>query len=320
MLALAVLASVEFGVSRSDWSYRMFPSSYVGEFLALEKKLRANTIAPVVLLLGDSRTQCGILPRVLEQELGEPSGSVWNAALSSGDTFDAYLIHDRNRDRFKAARVVVFCVDAYQFNDGLHFIGSRRLQHFGSLADRQRLDRSTSSILGYFFHTLQERKLFLALGRRLLVRLHRSLASEVAPDSLAEEEPAPPLWQTDVRERIRTFYKDFQLSSGGRHYLEVLLSRCRADGQQVILIEMPFRDAYMAELKASRLTEYNAYRSCVLEVDPQTVFFEEGSRYGLQAGDFRDWDHLDEKGARKFSVLFAAFLRARCSGLGTGRL
>jgi hypothetical protein len=311
LTAIVLLGVLDFGLSRADWPYRMNPSSYVGTFLAQEEVLRHDPVPPRIIILGNSRSKSGLLSQEMEHVLGLPNGAVLNLSIESGDHYDNYMFQKRNRQLMKSAQLLIYGVDAYEWN--ANFPLSERFHHFAGLADRLNLEPSIPSLFGWFFRTEEKAALYHAIFRRIKGRLVRAshLAGQVAVDDHSTNQPESPASLGPVEGRVSFWYKQFRLSPKRQALLQQVVDTARADGQQVVIVQLPFRDEYMHEVLRAHASDYNSYQQSIRALHGVDIhLFEEASDNGLAASDFKDWDHLDATGAEKFTRVWCDWLTA----------
>ncbi|MGO9528118.1 MAG: hypothetical protein ACLP0A_11145 [Verrucomicrobiia bacterium] len=304
-----MLGILEFSLSRADWPYRRYPSSYVGTFLSQEKVLRRDPVPPRIIILGNSRSKCGLLSQEMERRLGLPNGAVLNLSIESGDHYDNYVFQKRNRRQMKPARLLIYGVDAYEWN--ANFPLSERFHHFAGFADRLNLEPSVPSLFGWFFRTEEKAALYHAIFRRIKGRLVGAsrLTSQAGVDDPPANQPASPVPLGPVEGRVSFWYKDFRLSPNRQALLQRVVAAAREDGQQVVIVQLPFRDEYVHEVVRSHASDYNTYQQSIRSLDGVDIrLFEAASDCGLEPSDFQDWDHLDDTGAEKFTRLWCDWL------------
>jgi hypothetical protein len=323
LTAVFFLGVLDFGLSRADWPYRKYPSSYVGTFLAQEEVLRRDLVPPRIIILGNSRTKGGLLSQEMERVLGLPDGSVLNLSIESGDHYDNYMFQKRNRQQMKSARLLIYGVDAYEWN--ANFPLSERFHHFAGFTDRLNLEPSVPSLFGWFFRTEEKAALYHAIFRRIKGRLVGAsrLASQKGVDDPPVNQPKSPAPLSPVGGRVSFWYKDFRLSPKRQALLQRVVATAREDGQQVVIVQLPFRDEYMDEVFRSHASDYDAYQQSIHSLDgAHTQLFETASACGLESTDFKDWDHLDASGAEKFTRVWCDWLTTHehdvMAALGTG--
>lgn len=309
LTAIVLLAVLDFGLSRADWPYRQNPSSYVGTFLAQEETLRRDPVPPGIIILGNSRSKCGLLPQEMEQRFGLPDGAVLNLSIESGDHYDNYTFQKRNRQQMKSARLLIYGVDAYEWNAS--FPLSERFPHFAGLADRLDLEPSIPSLFGWLFRTEEKAALYHAIFRRIKARL--AAACHVTnPAGVNDPPAAQPTSQTPlgpVEGRVSFWYKHFRPSPKRLALLHQVIATAREDGQRVVVVQLPFRDEYVHEVLRTHAADYDTYEQSVRGLDGVDVhLFGTASDCGLKPADFTDWDHLDATGAEKFTRVWCDWL------------
>jgi hypothetical protein len=309
LTAIFLLGVLDFGLSRADWPYRKYPDSYVGTFLAQEEVLRRDPLPPRIIILGNSRSKCGLLSQEMEHLLGLPNGAVLNLSIESGDHYDNYMFQKRNRQLMKSARLLIYAVDVYEWN--ANFPLSERFHHFAGLTDRLNLEPSVPSLFGWFFRTEEKAALYQAIFRRIegwILGAPR-LTSQVEAADHPGNQPKSPAPLGPVDGRVSFWYKNFRLSPKRQALLQQVVGAAREDGQQVVIVQLPFRDEYMDEVFRARASDYNAYQQSIRKLDGVDIrLFETASACGLEPADFQDWDHLDTIGAEKFTRLWCNWL------------
>ena len=309
LTAVVLLGVLDFGLSRADWPYRKYPSSYVGTFLSQEEVLRRDPVPPRIIILGNSRSKCGLLSLEMEHLLGLPHGAVLNLSIESGDHYDNYMFQKRNRQQMKSARLLIYAVDAYEWNT--NFPLSERFPHFAGLSDRLYLEPSVPSLFGWFFRTEEKAALYHAIFRRIKGRLVGAsrLASQAGVDDPPANQPKSSTPDRTVEGRVSFWYKDFRLSPKRQALLQQVVATAREDEQQVVIVQLPFRDEYMQEVFRAHASEYDAYQQSIRSLDGVHIhLFETASACGLEPTDFQDWDHLDTNGAGKFTRVWCDWL------------
>jgi len=302
LTAVILLGVLDFGLSRADWPYRKNPSSYVGTFLAQEDVLRHDSVPPRIIILGNSRSKCGLLSQEMEHLLGLPNGTVLNLSIESGDHYDNYMFQKRNRQQMKSARLLIYGVDAYEWN--ANFPLSERFHHFAGFTDRLNLEPSIPSLFGWFFRTEEKAALYHAIFRRIKGRLVGAsrLTSQAGVDDPPSNQATSPAPLGPVEGRVSFWYRDFRLSPKRQGLLQQVVATAREDGQQVVIVQLPFRDEYMHEVFRTHASDYDAYQQSIRRLDSVDIrLFEAASNCGLEPSDFQDWDHLDTTGAEKFT-------------------
>ena len=306
LTAVFLLGVLDFGLSRADWPYRKNPSSYVGTFLSQEEALRRDPVPPRIIILGNSRSKCGLLSQEMERRLGLPNGAVLNLSIESGDHYDNYVFQKRNRQQMKSARLLIYGVDAYEWN--ADFPLSERFHHFAGFADRLSLEPSVPSLFGWFFRTEEKAALYHAIFRRIKGRLIGAsrLTSQVGVDD-PPGQPRSRRRPPPVEGRVSFWYKDFRLSPKRQALLQRVVATAREDGQQVVIVQLPFRDEYVHEVFRSHASDYNAYQQSIRSLDGVDIRSIR-SGFGLWAGttDFRTgtiWTPPGPKNSHDYGVI-----------------
>ena len=312
LLAVGLLVALDFGVSRADWPYKLLhrrgANSYVGEFLDIEDRLSASKVEPRIVILGNSRSQCGLLGTELEAALHLPSGSVLNLSVRAGDHFDNFLLYRRNRDCIKRAPLVIYAIDAYQWNRRMPL--SERFFHFADLEDRWKLDRTPASFIAWVFRTAQTAGLYHAFAEEL-AKGFAARSTAVPAEGAGQREADAVGGVYPVGRRVEWWYADFTLSLPREASLVRIVRNARQDGQRVVLVQLPAQDAFVDQVLATHADHYRAYLDRARNIPgvEATFVFERASDCGLAARDFKDWDHLAETGAVAFSRVLAERLQ-----------
>jgi hypothetical protein len=99
-----------------------------------------------------------------------------------------------------------------------------------------------------------------------------------------------------------------EFRAGNRGLLREFLALAQQDGRSVVLVTLPtsraYHDLYPAELRA----EFSSDLAGVLGVFPRVAYYDFSAAPELGDGDFRDADHLNTRGAAKFTPLLDAWL------------
>jgi len=327
LVCLLVLLGLEV-VSRTVVADRAAGPT-ANQIAALDVALRERKDPPSVLFLGGSHTQAGVAATRIEELLAWPRGSILNASLSNASPRDVLNLYRRDRDLFRKAKTAYVAVDVTYFNrNALNRTStpSPAWRRRATLADRLSfpgpLETRVDVVVGWFWDLWDQRttwrqeliglalrlrgtprgargsRLFDALGRPAMGRPRAPLTD----DALARE-------IDDAVER-RMYNYDFDAESF--ESLDELVRLLRADGLRVVLIEMPVPTRFrslLAERHAEavvRWTDEMRRRYPDLEL----VRFPAD---GYETTDFRDADHLSEKGAVRLADALAASLRVRAA-------
>jgi len=261
----AAIAVLEFGV-RLVPEERLIPArSRQGEIGFMEREVLPRFPAPQAVLLGSSRVRRAVVPRLLDEQLNLPPNSTLNAGLASGRVYEALYLYERNRAQLKTARLVILNVDEWHLSSGWR-LGSlyetrapwaERLQLGERLRNRFILD-------GIFSMRLRLRVVPAALSSWLHPRRADALDlkldenNQVLPPPLRK--PLPPDAPPDVfREKVGTFYDHFEVSPVLAGHIEQLARMVREDGGTFVIMQLPNRSAYQAEVQKTHGKEYAAH-------------------------------------------------------------
>ena len=302
-------------------------SATAGEVAALDTALDHVTVPPTVIFLGASHTLSGVASRRIEELLGWPNGSVLNAGIPNGRPRDFLGIYGRHRALLGKARAAFIAVDVTYFNrNGINLAGKptpawRRRATLGDrLAFPATPDTRIDLLAGWVSNVWDQRTtwreeligltlrlrgtprgargrhLFDALGRPDLARLRAPLT----PEALEREVDA-----TIDRRMLNWAIDDEAFAT-----LDELLRLLREDGVEPVFMGVPLPLRY-APMQRERYPD--AIQSWSDEMQRrygavETVRFATDG-YGPE--DFRDSDHLSERGALRFADVLAATLRRR---------
>ena len=92
------------------------------------------------------------------------------------------------------------------------------------------------------------------------------------------------------------------------------------DGAKVYVVQIPMAGSYLDLLKEFRGNPYGEFREripcAVGHLPSRVMFWEEPAVAGLTDQDYRDWGHLNTRGAHKWSEFFVDWLNG-VNGVGT---
>jgi hypothetical protein len=297
------------------------------QIAALDVALAQRTDPPSVVFLGASHTQAGVAATRVEELLGWPRGSILNAALSNARPRDVLNLYRRHRTLFGKAKTAYVDVDVTYFNrNGLNRTSTPApaWRRRASLADRLgfpgSFDTRVDVVAGWFSNVWDQRttwrqeliglalrlrgtprgargvRLFDALGRPAMGRTRTALTTE----ELTRE--------IDEAVDRRMFNYDFDSESFDS--LDELVRLLREDGVEVVLTEIPVPTHFRALLTERHAAAVARWSSEMRRRygDLELLRFP-GDGYVTE--DFRDSDHLSERGAVRFADALAAALRVR---------
>ena len=225
---------------------------------------------------------------------------------------------------FRQARLLIIAIDAYQLNEGLPL--SERFYHFAGLRDRWRLDPQPETIFGWFFRTEEKAKFYQAIAQDFEKKVLRIVpqSTESGPKSWVVTHYqfaynpnggdfiSVPIFDQAVKEPVESWYNKFQFSKQREALLKKVITSANHDSQQVVLIQMPLREEFTAEVERTHQSDYHAYQNSVsgLLTNVLFVWFETSATCNLDVTDFNNWNHASPAGAEKFTVCFTQALMA----------
>jgi len=322
-----VLCLLALEVVSRTWIVERVSSATAGEVAALDTALDNVTVPPTVIFLGASHTLSGVASRRIEELLGWPRGSVLNAGIPNGRPRDFLGIYRRHRAVLGKARAAFVAVDVTYFNrNGINLAGkpTPAWRRRATLADRlafpaspeMRIDllagwvsnvwdqRTTwrEELIGLALRLrgtprgARGRQLFDELGRPDLARLRAPLTREAL--------------EREVDEAVDRRMLNWAVDDESFASLDELLRLFREDGVEPVFMGVPLPLRY-APLQRERYPEAVGGWSEEMRrryADVETIRFATDG-YGPE--DFRDSDHLSERGALRFAEVLASTLRKR---------
>jgi hypothetical protein len=308
LLAAVVLVAVELGLARTSWIWSRDPSSASGVFDAMERLIIAPALPPTVVFMGSSRARDAMAPRRLEQDLGLPPGSVLNLGMTGGAPLDAWMLYRRNRAKLSSARVLVFAVEEWHVNRSFPpGVLDRRLAPLRERIGVFDHDATMSLVAGWFWRTYDAQEPLRDLITTTLSR--RALTLRVTDDGRIvyrehEEQEGPA--HTEVAMWATSFYRGFAPSAGRIRQIQSLIDDARADGMAVLVVRLPWRDAYVDEARRSYPREFAEATSTVGRLQrARVVLYERASAAGIPERSFHDYGHLTLRGAELMTDLLA---------------
>ncbi len=242
LTAVILLGVLDFGLSRADWPYRKYPSSYVGTFLAQEEVLRSDPVPPRIIILGNSRSKGGLLSREMEHLLGLPEDTILNLSIESGDLYDNCIFQQRNRQRMKSARLLICCVDAYQWNANFPLVGA--VQPFCQSDRPSESGPVRSEFVWLVLSHRGKSGAVYAIFRRIQARIVSTLRTSrrERANGSAGQPAYSALALGPVEDPVAYWYGHFKLSPERLSLLQKLVHAAQEDGQQVLVVQLPVRD------------------------------------------------------------------------------
>lgn len=318
LLTLAILLAVEWGAARRESFWYFFGGSAVNEIDYRQRQIVEPGPPPSVVLLGSSRVQLGIAPRVLESQLGVPRGSVYNLAMGAGTPFDALTAYRQGRAKLKLARWLVIGFDDFVTN--ANFGHNPRDQRYATLEERLHdydPELRSSLLLGAVWRTADAQEPFRRLLPVLIGGSTRQMPER--PDGRLGLPPtiSPPL--RDDRDEQYTGAVDKLMCNyapgyGRLRQLQKLLDLTRADGVPTLVLVMPVNHGYLRVLRRQRPEALTHFQACLDQL-PQDCLLNwmDSASVGLDYRDYYDYGHVTDQGVVKTTALLANELRRRAA-------
>ena len=314
--ALVLLVLFDVAVARRNTVWNWFPKSQSGIFDVLESNVIAKAQHPMLLVMGNSRIRDAVIPRRLEQELGLPDQSVLNLGLAAGTPFDAIMLYQRNRQTLSRAKWIVFGVEDWFVNAGRP--PNQRDRRFAGLQDRVGVftwPDTLKLLLGWVWRTYDARVLLYEYVSRWGVA--RQSAPPISKDGRVvwrEKELDIGPDEFEVSGSVEYFYKQFRPGVGRLEQMRRLIEMAQEDGLQVMIIQLPFRDAYTDYVRAQHGWAYQAYRDRLQSLvntlpDCPVYMFEKASEIGMPQNYFYDYGHMTIRGAQIMTDRLAQLIR-----------
>ena len=301
LLATAILAVVELGAARREWLWSRDRSSASGIIDGMEELVIAPSAGPSLLFMGSSRARDALVPRQLEDRLSLPRGSVLNLGLTAGTPFDALIVYRRNRAKLSSARTLVFAIEDWHLNE--RFPTGVLDRRFATLSERIGVfdqQGTTSLVAGWVWRTYDAQEPLQDFLTSLAGSNPRSLrVSEdgriIYRDHEMDEGPE----RTDVDIWAEHFYRPFALGGGRLGQLRALIDLAREDGMRVIVVRLPWRDAYVDEVTRRFPREFLETTRLSGEIaGAEVILYERASALGVSDRSFYDYGHLTPPGAK----------------------
>lgn len=310
-VALLLLGLVEFGMARQEWLWDFEPRSNSGIVDVLEDDVIEAAEDPRVVIMGSSRIRDAVAPRLAEDMLGLPTGSVLNLGLTGGTAFDAVKLYERNRAKLSQADVVVLAVEMGNFLADP--VPSPRVRRFATFEERLAWEGESraSLIIGYFWRTYDARGQLTALADRII--RGQSTEAPIAEDGRVvwRDPEAENPSEVDSGAFADLFFAGRAVGEGYLPYVESLVSYLRADGVALVLVHVPTSDEYADVVAANypliseNFTEVLSQLEGVRAIDHK----ERASHVpGLEDSHFYDYGHLTDEGAVLTTRYYAGFL------------
>ena len=317
--ALAVLLLIEVGLARRPWIWSARQRSPVWVQETIETELIPTVEVPVIVVLGNSRIMSMISPRILEQSLGLPSGTVVNAAITEGNPYDCLNMYRRNRRRFSQARLVIVGLDGWTVVGRTP--GHERVRRYATLRDRVTLFRGhtrLSLVAGYFWRTLDAHK---AIARFLISFVRPPKTTRIIADGRSRWNPFQtlsdrgPAALDDPEGDARRFYRRFEPGYASVAPLRKLLELADEDEVDVLFCRPPLRDEFLSAVETHwpmSEEQLHSLKDAMGEAGRHRLrihVYGGAQDISLPQDYFYDYGHLLPIGAHYMSRHFAQVLR-----------
>jgi len=303
---VALLLAFEFGVARQDWFWRLAGVRIVED---LERLVVEPAPTPRVVVLGSSRLQFGLAPRVLESELDLPAGTCLNLAMGGGTSFDALLMYRRNRAKLSQAQVAVIGIEDWYYNAS--YPTNPRDARFATLRERwEEYPRPARQEL--LFNWLWQTSSIQTAAQIWIEQVHAGATARLQPDGrFVVDHPEEGADPHNAALMISRFYVHDTFDLGRHRQLQRLIDLAREDGLEVMVVQMPLRDEYVEIAEREYAEAWSAYhRAAATLSGAKVVLFPKLSEVGLSQDMLYDYGHAANGGAPAVTRLVAARLRA----------
>jgi len=293
---------------------------------------RLNNLEPQInknlkiLVLGTSRTLTGISPRIIAKELSLPPGTLLNFSLPAESYLDIYTILNDHIEKVKPIPLLIIEISPLQF----YYPYSPYIEEKGNLAEKL-----TWSFNYHDFHMLT-RSFFISYRKRDILRGYilrwcRLAGKLVRPNTVQEWEPSTKFMIKDFHAMGRGWvaaighleekWKGIDLmdrklfphpSNKEKEWKNFIKIIRLAEKEQlkILFIEMPVQREAEEKVLNEDPALYKFFQEKVkpfLRSRGYTVL-EGGKAFKVEENEFYDANHLNKKGAVKFSRELAQWL------------
>ena len=308
---ILILIVIEVGASRQDWLWSIEPRSNTGIVYALEDRVIRVAEDPAIVFMGSSRVRDAVAPRVLEEQLELPVGSVLNLGLTEGSVFDSLTLYERNREKLADAEVLVVGVEIDDFV--LAPRDNNRLRRFAPLSMRFQWQgpEKLSLVLGWFYRTYDARPNLRALVSSIWRRNEPEIP--IAEDGRV-------VWREPVEDgpsRIEgalaaeTLYAGEEPGVGFEKQLQELVDAASADGVKVAIIHVPVRDSVADALDANfsdLVEEMQVSVAAISGASLVDLTMRRSSVSGLEPTHYVDYGHVTADGGLVLTAYYGQLL------------
>ena len=309
--AVLILILIEVGASRQDWLWSTEPRSNTGIVYALEDRVIEVADDPAIVFMGSSRVRDAVAPRVMEQQLNLPTGSVLNLGLSEGSVFDSLTLYERNRRKLSGAELLVVGVE---LNDFVAVpIVNNRFRRFAPLSMRLEWQgpERLSLVLGWLYRTYDARPNL----RALVSSIWRQNSPEIP---IAEDGRV--VWREPVEDgpnRIdaalaaETLYAGEEAGLGFEGELQELVDLATADGMHVAIVHVPVRDSVADAFDANFSDLVEEMQGSVTAISGASlvdITMRRSSVSGLEPTHYEDYGHVTPDGGLVLTAYYGELL------------
>ncbi len=275
-----------------EWFYRTVPSNYTYKHKIIKE--RYNEIE--TLILGDSHAFFGVNPSYIDTE-------TLNLANISQSLYMDQLLFEKHKDSLPNLQNVIITVGYYSLSKLKNTKGEIWRKYFY----QNQMDLEIPLISPW-----DVKQYSLALTRRLnksisLVHAYLDEGTIIGCDAKGwgDYYDSTNGQSLDVQswvaaKRHEDFLFDFSENIGR---LQAIIDACKKKNWNVYIVDMPVYHGYLSYLNQDKLEKVT--NSCkVLENDNENVrYINLRQDYRIEDSDFYDPDHLNHKGAKKYTQI-----------------
>ena len=299
LAVVALIAALELVVR--VWPERsLIPAqSRQGEVFFMEDEVLSKFKAPQIVFLGSSRIRRAIVPKQLDRQLGLPDGSTINLGLAMARVYESLYLYERNQEQLKHAKIVVLNVDEWHLSTGPKMSNTLYETH-APLLERLRFPDEQRTRL--FLDGLLNMRLKLRLvPAAILRRKHDKQALKLNDDNQVLP-PARAEKLASYNDQIEMFYDKFNVHEVMLSHIERLAELVRANGGKFVLMQLPNRASYQAEVErthgAEFIREHDALEALVKKMGVPLHFYRAPEELGLSDSMYEDYGHIKPDGAK----------------------
>ena len=289
----------------------------------LEPKINKNL---KILILGTSRTLTGLSPQVIQDELSLPDRSVLNFSFPAESYLDIYAILRRHLDEIKKIPLVIVEISALQF----YYPYCPYIEEEGSI-----YEKLSWSFTYHNFHIIPQSLLVSYRKRNIfkgyIIRWLRKFAKITKKNLPRELEKKPRSVMKDFRvypygwvvptgklgkeEGIDVMNREIFPNPSNKerewkNFLKIV-HLVKKEKLKVLFLEMPVEKIATEKIIKNEPSIYSFFEE---KVKPSLkkegyMLFESEKEIRIESNGFYDCNHLNKKGAIKFSKNFSCFLK-----------